>query len=402
MYYLIGNPLGHSHSPFIHRAFGRYDYELHEIKPSELEDFIRNGDYEGLNVTIPYKQAVIPYLDEVSEEAKRIGSVNTVVRQNGRLIGHTTDYHGFFAMAHRAGISFGGKKVVILGSGGTSLTARAVATDLGAASIVTVSREGEDNYQNLSRHADADILINTTPVGMYPHNESSPVDLSVFKHLSGDIDVVYNPLRTSLIMQAEARHIKASGGLYMLVAQATVACGLFTGDKLARAEIDRVHRALEGHIENIVLVGMAGCGKTTVAQKIAEKTGRTLVDTDALVTEMYGKTPAQIITESGEAFFRTCEHEAVKAAGKMNHAVIATGGGVVTRGENLRPLAQNGKIVFLLRPLELLAREDRPLSSGNLAELYRARLPLYMKFSSASYENVGTPDECADRILADM
>lgn len=399
MYYLIGNPLGHSHSPFIHRALDRYEYELKPLPESELENFIKNGDYEGLNVTIPYKTAVIPFLDEIDEEAKKIGSVNTVVRREGKLYGHNTDYHGFFMMAYTKGISFKNKKVLVLGSGGTSLTACAVARNLGASSVTVISRSGENNYENLHLHADADILVNTTPVGMFPHNGNSPVDLSLFKKLSGVLDVVYNPLRTALIMQAEEKKIPAVGGLYMLVAQAAVSCGLFTGDKPQRKEIDRIHRALSDHVSNIILIGMPGCGKSTVAEILAQKTGRCVIDTDALITERTGKTPAEIIKEEGEDAFRRYESEAIREAGKQSNAIIATGGGAVTREENLAPLKQNGKIALILRPLDLLAKEGRPLSSGDLRELYRRRLPSYVRFADFSVENITSPEECAEEIL---
>ncbi|MBR6795687.1 MAG: AAA family ATPase [Clostridia bacterium] len=399
MYYLIGNPLGHSHSPFIHRALGRYDYALKPLEANELEAFIKEGDYEGLNVTIPYKQAVIPFLDEIDDAAKKIGSVNTVVRRDGKLYGYNTDYHGFFMMSYVKGISFKDQKVVVLGSGGTSLTACAVARDLGAASVTVISRSGENNYGNLHLHADADILINTTPVGMFPHNGESPVDLSIFNHLSGVLDVVYNPLRTALIMQAEEKSIPAVGGLYMLVAQAAVSCGLFTGDKPQRKEIDDIHRAIANHVANIILVGMPGCGKSTVAEILAQKEGRRVIDTDALITERTGKTPAEIIKEEGEETFRRYESEAIKEAGKQSNAIIATGGGAVTREENLAPLKQNGKIALILRPLDLLARADRPLSTGDLRALYRNRLPKYVRFADFSVENITTPEECADEIL---
>ena len=399
MYYLIGNPLGHSHSPFIHRALGRYEYALKVLGESELETFIKEGDYEGLNVTIPYKKAVIPFLDEIDEEAKKIGSVNTVVRRDGKLCGHNTDYYGFFMMAYAKGISFKDKKVVVLGSGGTSLTACAVARDLGASSVIVISRSGENNYENLHLHADADILVNTTPVGMFPHNGESPVDLALFKCLSGVLDVIYNPLRTKLIMQAEERKIPAIGGLYMLVAQAAVSCGLFTNDKPDRKEIDAVHRLLANHVSNIVLIGMPGCGKSTVASLLAEKTGRRVIDTDVLITEKWGKTPAEIIQSEGEEAFRRYEHEAIKEAGKQSNVIIATGGGAVTREENLAPLRQNGKIAFILRPLDLLCRHDRPLSAGDLHELYRRRLPSYVRFADFSVENTNSPEECVEEIL---
>ena len=253
MYYLIGNPLGHSHSPFIHRALDRYEYELKPLPDCELEAFIKNGDYEGLNVTIPYKTAVMPFLDEIDEEAKKIGSVNTVVRREGKLYGHNTDYHGFFMMAYTKGISFKDKKVVVLGSGGTSLTACAVARDLGASSVTVISRSGENNYENLHLHADADILVNTTPVGMYPDNEGCPIELKHFQKLEGVIDAIYNPIRTRLVTDALEMNVKAEGGLYMLVAQAVYASEIFLGVKHPREKFDKIFKKIKRKKEHIVL-----------------------------------------------------------------------------------------------------------------------------------------------------
>ncbi len=402
MYYLIGKTLAHSHSPFIHRAFGRYDYQLKELSEEQLGDFITNGDYEGLNVTIPYKQAVIPYLDELTETAQRIGSVNTVIRRDGKLIGDNTDYLGFFAMSFAKNISFDGKKVVILGTGGTSLTVQALMKELQAKEVVVVSRTGENNYENISRHDDADILINTTPVGMYPHNGQAALSLDGFKRLVGVLDVIYNPLRTTLLQQAEEKGIPCADGLYMLVAQAAVACGLFTGDKPQRKEIDDVHKALRRSVSNITLVGMPGCGKTTVADIIAKKTGRRVIDTDALVKDMFGQTPEEIIRQKGEADFRDKEKLAIAEAGKQSGVIISTGGGAVLRIENKAALTQNGPVLFIVRALADLSREGRPLSEGaDLAALYRARLPRYLTFAEHSYENNDTPEACADAIIAD-
>ncbi len=402
MFYLIGKSLTHSYSAEIHRAFGRYEYALKSLPPEAVGDFIRHGEWEGLNVTIPYKQTVIPFLDELSEEAKNIGSVNTVIRENGRLVGHNTDYLGFFAMAYRAGILFGGKKVVVLGSGGTCLTASAVARDCGAREIVVISRSGESNYSTLPQHFDADILINTTPVGMYPQNGASAVTLAPFKNLSGVIDVIYNPLETPLLREARLRKIPATGGLYMLTAQAAVAAGLFCGDKPEKAEIDRVYREVLQRKANIVLLGMPGVGKSTVARALAQRTGREILDTDQMVEERAGIPIPEIFKAQGEAAFRALESEAVAEAGKQSGKIIATGGGAVLREENLTPLTQNGRLYFLLRPLDALARDGRPLSqNANLAEMYQKRLPLYMKFCDATVEN-STPDACADEILEEF
>ena len=402
MYYLIGKTLSHSHSPTIHRAFGQYDYDLLPLDEDALASFVQSDRYEGLNVTVPYKQAIIPCLDELSETARRTGAVNTVVRRDGKLFGDNTDYLGFFAMAYRKGISFKDKKVVILGSGGTSHTVEALVRDLGAKETVVISRTGENNYGNISLHSDADILVNTTPVGMYPNNGAAPLSLKSFPRLSGVLDVIYNPLRTALLQEAEERGIPHANGLYMLVAQAAVSCGLFGGNKPDQKEIDRVHRLLHKKVSNITLVGMPGAGKSTVACLIAEKTGRTVVDTDKMIEEMFGKSPAIIIREEGEAAFRQKEHEAIVAAGKLSGVVISTGGGAVLTPENKAPLAQNGPIVLLVRELARLSTENRPLSDGaDLTAMYRQRLPRYLSFAERSYDNNRTPAECADDIIAD-
>ena len=397
MYYLIGETLGHSHSPEIHRRFGRYDYELKELAPSELGAFLASRDFEGLNVTIPYKKAVIPYLDELDETARRIGSVNTVENRAGRLIGHNTDYAGFLWMAHRAGVSFSGRKVLILGSGGTSLTAQAVARDAGAREVVVLSRSGENGYESLARHCDSEVIVNATPVGMYPHNGEALLDPSRFPHLSGVLDVIYNPLRTRLVDRAERARVPASGGLAMLVAQAAVAAGFFTGTPVAEVEIARILHELMRQKQNVVLVGMPGCGKTTVAASLAEKTGRRVLDTDTIVKERTGKSPSEIIEAEGEAAFRRHESEAIALAGRESGVIIATGGGAVLDAKNRYPLVQNGKVYFLLRELELLSRQGRPLSLGaDLRRMYRTRLPHYLSFADLTLEDV---DKICDIIL---
>lgn len=402
MYYLIGKDLRHSHSPFIHHAFGRYDYELLSLAEEELPAFLKKGNFDGLNVTVPYKKTVIPYLDELSETAKRIGSVNTIIKKDGKLIGDNTDYLGFFAMAYKKGISFAQKKVVILGSGGTGLAVACVAKDLMAKEVVTVSRSGENNYDNLHLHYDADILVNTTPVGMYPNNDKAPLSLSHFSRLTGVLDVIYNPLRTNLVREAKARNITASGGLYMLVAQAAVSCGLFSGDKPERKEIDAVYRALLKKVSNITLVGMPGSGKSTIASLLAKQMGLRVVDTDELVTELCHRTPADIIREKGEAYFREKEHQAIVMAGKESGVIISTGGGAVLRADNKAPLSQNGPIIMLVRALDALAKDNRPLSNEkDLTALYRERLPRYLSFAEHTYDNNRTPEECVSDIIAD-
>ncbi len=403
MYYLIGEKLGHSYSAEIHRALGRYRYELREIPRNALGEFLRIGDFDGLNVTIPYKSEVIPYLDALDETAQNIGSVNTVVRREGRLIGYNTDYGGFLAMAHRAGISFLGRKVLILGTGGTSLTAQAVARAGGAREIAVLSRHGENSYETLPKHVDSDIVINATPVGMYPENGGVLVDLAPFRRLSGVIDVIYNPLHTVLLDQAERLGIPSVGGLYMLVAQAVLACSLFTGETVSFDEIDRIYLGLLREKENIVLVGMPGCGKSTVARLLAEGTGREVIDTDTCVERAVGRTIPEIIASEGEAAFRAYERAAVVDAGRRSGVIIATGGGAVLDAANRYPLVQNGKVYFLARALDKLAREGRPLSLGaDLAKMYEVRLPRYLAAADVTIDNNGTPEEAAAAITEDL
>lgn len=403
MYYLIGKTLGHSYSAEIHRAFGKYPYELKALPPEALGEFLSGGDFDGMNVTIPYKSDVIPYLDEIDDAARKIGSVNTVVQRDGRLVGHNTDYAGFLSMAERAGISFAGKKVLILGTGGTSLTAQAVVRDAGASEVVVLSRRGESSYATLPRHLDSQIIINSTPVGMYPQNGEELIELRRFSRVEGVLDVIYNPLRTRLIDTAERLGIPSSGGLWMLVAQAALASGYFAGERPTESEVEAVYRSILTEKENIVLVGMPGCGKTTVAGLLAERSGREVIDTDRLVTEAAGMPIPEIFARYGEAEFRRLESEAAEAAGKRSGVIIATGGGIVLDPKNRYPLVQNGKVYFLRRETEQLDRSGRPLSRGaDLAEMYRRRLPLYLAISDRAVDNNRTPDMAADEIWEDF
>ncbi len=398
-YGLLGEKLGHSFSPQIHRALAGYDYRLLPTPPEEVAELFRRRDFRGLNVTIPYKQTVIPLCDEVDPRAAAIGAVNTVVNRNGRLTGYNTDIDGMICMARRAGVDLAGKKVVILGSGGTSHTAQAAARELGAAEIAVISRHGPDNYGNLSRHADAQVLINTTPVGMYPDCGLSPVSLDAFPRLEGVLDVVFNPLRTALLLQAMDRGLPCSCGLPMLVAQARRAAELFTGTAIPSSRAEEVLSSLSSELENIVLIGMPGCGKTTVGRALAERLGRAFVDLDEEIVRRAGRPIPDIFAREGEDAFRALETRAVREAGSRTGLVISTGGGVVTRKENRDPLRQNGVIVHLTRPLAALPTGGRPVSqSTDLAVLWQRRAPLYAAFADLTADNSGPLERALEQI----
>lgn len=392
-YGLLGEKLSHSYSPMIHSYFGKYDYQLTEMPPEELDEFFERKDFKGLNVTIPYKTAVIKYMAELSDIAKKIGSVNTVIRRDdGSLYGDNTDYGGLLYTIRRAGIFVGGKKALVLGSGGASLTAQAALRSLGAKSVVVISRGGENNYGNLHLHKDAQIIVNTTPVGMYPDNGKSPIELEMFPELTGVVDIVANPAKTALFMQAERLKIKRAGGLPMLVAQAAYASALFTGRRIYDNEIEKVIKAISKATKNVVLVGMPGCGKTTVGRRIAKILGREFIDLDAAIVEKAGKPISEIFADDGEEAFRAIETECAMEAGKKSGAVISTGGGIVTRERNYDLLRQNGTIVFVNRETDQLATRGRPISAArDLNELASERLPLYKKWASVTVENIGVP-----------
>ena len=402
-YGLLGERLGHSFSPQIHRDLAGYDYQLLPTPPEAVEDLFARRAFQGLNVTIPYKRTVMPLCDEIDPRAAAIGAVNTVVNQNGRLTGYNTDIDGFLYMARRAGVDMAGKKVVILGSGGTSRTARAAAGELGAREIVTVSRRGEDNYQNLSRHADAQVLVNTTPVGMYPNWGQSPVSLESFPALEGVLDVVYNPLRTALLLQAEERGLPRSCGLPMLVAQAKRAAELFTGQNIGDSRTEAVLHGLRRQLTSIVLIGMPGCGKTTVGRALAEKLGRTFVDLDEEIVRRAGMPIPEIFAREGEAGFRERESALVREFGERTGLVVSTGGGVVTRRENYIPLKQNGLLLHLRRDPAALPTDGRPLSQATAPEeLWRRRAPLYAAFADGEIDNNGTLAGTLEQIEKEM
>ena len=398
---LLGEKLGHSYSPQIHSMLADYEYKLFEKSPEELEDFLKSGEFDGLNVTIPYKKSVMPYCAELSPTAAQIGSVNTIVRRSdGSLYGDNTDAFGFENLIVHNGIEVKGKKALVLGTGGASVTAQAVLKNLGASEVVVISRKGEDNYENIAKHADAGIIANTTPVGMYPNNGKAAVDLTQFPKLSGVLDVVYNPARTALLLQAEKLCIPCAGGLYMLVSQAKRSCELFTGKSIPDSEIDRIERVLSHQMQNIVIIGMPGSGKTAVSTMLAERLGRKIFDTDTIVSEKAGMTIPEIFAAQGEAGFRKLETEATAEAGKLSGNIISTGGGVVTVADNYELLHQNGVIVWIERDTNKLARDGRPISlSSDLNELYAARLPLYERFADIKADNNGDINDTVNAIM---
>lgn len=405
-YGCIGEKLGHSFSKEIHNALATYNYELKELEKTEVDAFMKSHDFKAINVTIPYKQTVIPYLDFISDEAKAIGAVNTVVNKNGKLYGFNTDFFGMKSLIERTGIEINKKKVAILGGGGTSKTAEAVSKALGAEVIYKISRNskaGFITYDELYNISDTiDVIINTTPVGMYPDIYISAVEVERFKNLSGVVDAVYNPLRSKLVSDALENNIKAVGGLYMLVAQAAAAVEKFIDTKITTENIEKVFKNLFNKKENIVLIGMPSSGKSTVGNMLAEKLGRAFFDSDKLVESTQNMTIPDIFKAEGEAYFRNCETEAVFELSKNNSSVIATGGGMVLNKKNIELLKENGKVFFLDRPLEmLLTTDDRPLSSNkaDLEKRYNERYDLYRTSADVVIDGSGTVDEVVNQIL---
>ncbi len=383
-YGLIGERLGHSYSKLIHEKFGFYGYELKEIPKDGLDAFMKAKDFKGINVTIPYKQDVIPYLDFIDDKAKAIGAVNTVVNRDGKLYGYNTDYFGLKNLLDTNGFDLKNKKVLILGTGGTSKTAYAVCEDSGASFLCKGSRSAKDGaitYEEAyEKHSDAAYIINTTPAGMYPNLEGKAVELNSFKNLEGVADVIYNPLRTRLIEDAEELGINCCSGLRMLVYQAVAACEFFIGKKPEDAVSEAIIRELTKDIENVVLTGMPGSGKSTIGRLLSKKLGKEFVDTDALIVEKEKREISDIFAKDGEAYFRKVESEVVKEVSLMKNCSISTGGGAILNKENVKNLAGNGKIFFLDRkPDDLVPTDDRPLANekSKIMKLYEERLPIY-------------------------
>ena len=405
-YGCIGAHLPHSFSKEIHELIETYDYQLKEIAVEDLDAFMKAADFKAINVTIPYKQSVIPYLSEISAQAERIGAVNTIVNRGGKLFGYNTDFFGMDALFKKLGLDPAGKKVLILGTGGTSKTANALMEAHGAKAIYRVSRTKKDDvltYDEVyAQHTDAEIIINTTPVGMYPETSSRPLDLARFPRLSGVVDAVYNPLRTLLIQQAEDLGVPAEGGLYMLVAQAVYAAEFFTGKQYGTEIIDRIFRKIRSDKENIVITGMSGAGKSAVGTTLHRITGRKFYDTDVLITEKAGIAIPEIFRLYGEDHFRDLESEVIRDIATVNGALISTGGGAVLRQENIQELKKNGRIFFLRRDIaDILPTEDRPLADTEekVAALFAKRLPIYEATADADVYVSGTPEDTAKILL---
>ncbi len=402
VYGLLGERLKHSLSPQIHKYLCNYDYSLFEMPEEDVEAFIKKAEFSAINVTIPYKKTVMPYLTRIDDFAKKIGSVNTVKKEkDGTLSGYNTDYFGFMYLLKRNGINVKNKKAIILGSGGSAVTVNAVLTDEGAKSITVISRNGEDNYQNISNHFDAEIIVNTTPVGMFPQNLEAPINLNDFKKVEAVVDIIYNPLKTKLLLDAESLGIKYSNGLSMLVAQAKMAAEIFIDKKIVDSEIESVLSSIERNSQNIILVGMPGCGKSTIAKILGEKLNRNVIDTDDMIEEKAPKSIPKIIEEDGEEAFRKIESQCAFSAGQKLSQVIATGGGIIKKRENFLSLRQNGFVVFLERDLEKLSLKGRPLSKNlnNLKVMYEERYPLYNKIKDVTVKVENTPEETAEEII---
>lgn len=404
-YGCIGEHLPHSFSKSIHEKIGGYEYILKEIEPQALDAFMRSRDFRGINVTIPYKEKVIPYLDEISETARAIGAVNTIVNRGGKLCGFNTDFAGLKALIERSGIELRGARVIIPGTGGTSKTALAAAKALGAAEVLRVSRSGREgavSYDEIyANHTDADVIINTTPCGMFPEVRGVPVKLDAFKKLRGVVDVVYNPLRTELVLSAQERGIPAAGGLYMLVAQAVAAAEIFMDKEISEDINKSIYNEIYSEKENIVLIGMPSCGKTTVGKLIADRTGRAFFDVDAEAEKRAGMHPADYIRQNGSESFRELEAAVVRELAPVQGAVISTGGGTVLRRENVRELKRSGQIFWLDRPCELLTpTPDRPLSDSpeKLRALYAERQEKYRAAADEIIPADGSAEETAEAV----
>lgn len=401
MVYLIAKKTGHSFSPLIHKEFGRYDYGTRELEESELREFFEKREFSGLNVTTPYKTTVMKYLDEISPEAQKIGAVNTIVNRDGKLFGYNTDKMGFSYTLEQSNIVLEGKDILVIGSGGASKAVVAALEEFSPKTI-RILRHCDNVPERIAEYLDAQIIVNTTPVGMFPNNYAAPIELEKFTKAEAVFDVIFNPLKTRLLLDAHHNGIPYFNGLRMLVAQAKAGCELFSGMPVDDGEIERIHDLISEKTQNVTLVGMPGCGKTSIGRYIAEKLGKSFVDTDEEICAL-GRTPAEMIMNDGEDSFRKIENEIVKKCGQKSGFVIATGGGVVTRLENYDPLFQNGIIIFIDRDVSLLATKGRPLSSGGvdtLKKLYSERLPLYERFSHFKIDGNYDIKVVGDRIIA--
>lgn len=387
---LIGENLSHSYSSLIHKEFG-YSYTLVNLNKNELANFCASREYDGFNVTIPYKKDIIQYLDGLDVSAENTGCVNTVVKRNNKLIGYNTDIFGLAYLADSAGINIQNKKVIILGSGGTAATASVLCKNKNARETIIISRSGENNYKNIERHHDAQIIINASPVGMYPNTGEKIINISPFKQLEGVIDVIYNPLATDLILQAKELGIKNASGLQMLVAQAKKARDIFLSDTADDNIIDIIHRRLQKEIMNIVLIGMPSAGKSTLGLALAKQLNRKLVDTDEEIVKESGKTIPQIFETQGEKVFRELEQSVLEKYGKEKGLVISCGGGAVVNPNAYNNLKQNGVIIHIQRDINKIQSTGRPLLKDTEAiqTIYAQRMPIYKKFADIEIDNNG-------------
>ena len=400
-YGLLGRKLGHSYSPEIHRLLGGYEYGIFEREPDELESFFKEKSFKGINVTIPYKVRAMDFCDELSETARRIGCVNTIVRrEDGSLFGHNTDYEGFVYLVRHSGIRVEGKQCLVLGTGGASKTVCIALKDLGASRVLTVSRTGRNNYTNVYNHSDAEIIVNATPVGMYPDCDEKLLNVIRFQRLMGLIDLIYNPAHTMLMLQAEKDYVHCENGLRMLVSQAAASSELFTGSSYSEDDVERIYRSIDFEMKNILLIGMPGCGKSTVGKLLAEKLNRELLDTDEEIEKRTGRSPAEIIKTDGEPEFRRIETEVLRDISILSGKIISCGGGIISPKENRGLLRRNSNVVWLQREISSLVSEGRPLSQiiGN-RELYRYREPLYMESAEYVVNNDGDVNDTVNKII---
>lgn len=398
---LLGRKLAHSYSPQIHALLYNYPYALFELEPDQVKPFLLSNQFTGLNVTMPYKKDVLPYCDHLSEAAEKLGAVNTIIRQSdGSLLGHNTDYFGFLSTVLRTGLCVCGKKVLVLGSGGASVTAVTVLRELGA-KVVTISRSGENNYDNLNKYTDASLIVNATPVGMYPDVGAAPLSLDGFANLEGVIDMIYNPARTALLQQAEKRNLIAENGLWMLISQAKESAEWFTGTTIDDSMIAKIYAQLNIQMQNIILIGMPGSGKSTIGKLLAKKMGRSFVDADNYIVENAKMSISEIFSKYGESHFRKLETQALAELGKQSSLVIATGGGCVTKEQNYSLLHQNGILIWLQRDLKALPTNGRPLSqSTDLSDMFTLREPMYQSFCDIAVNNDSTLEKTIEKILS--